>query len=68
MNGEAMMALIDELYPICRSLTGDGVRDTLRRIEARLGDGVPFEIHEVPSGTPALDWTVPDEWNILPAL
>lgn len=67
MNGDAMIALIEELYPICRSLTGDGVRETLRRIKDRLGDTVPFEMHEVPSGTPALDWTVPDEWNIRAA-
>ena len=67
MNGEQMMALIEELYPLCRSLTGDGVRETLRRIGARIGPDVPLEVHEVPSGTPALDWEVPDEWNIRAA-
>ena len=58
--GERMHALAAELFPLCRSITGDGVRATLRRI----GDRIPIELHEVPSGTEVLDWTVPDEWNI----
>ena len=58
--GEQIYDLIVELYPICRSLTGDGVRETLSRIEER----IPLDIYEVPSGTPVLDWTVPKEWNI----
>ena len=48
------------LYPVCRSITGDGVRETLREVGRR----IDLEIHEVPSGTAVLDWTVPDEWNI----
>jgi aminopeptidase-like protein len=58
-----MRALIEELYPICRSITGDGLRATLRAVQKR----VPIEISEVPSGTKVLDWTVPDEWNITDA-
>jgi aminopeptidase-like protein len=58
-----MYALVSELYPICRSITGDGVRDTLRRIGAR----VPLAITEVPSGTQVFDWTIPREWNIRDA-
>ena len=58
-----MRALIEELYPICRSITGEGLRATLRAVK----DRVPIELHEVPSGTPVFDWTVPDEWNISDA-
>ena len=61
--GGEMMALARRLYPICRSITGDGVRETLRI----LGERIPLEVHEVPSGTPVFDWTVPDEWNIRDA-
>jgi aminopeptidase-like protein len=55
-----MYKLISDLYPICRSITGDGLRQTLRMLQRY----IPLEIHEVPSGTKALDWTVPKEWNI----
>jgi aminopeptidase-like protein len=58
--GTAMYGLVKELYPICRSITGNGVRRTLDRI----GGIVPLEIHEVPTGTRVFDWTVPREWNI----
>ena len=57
--GRSMMDLAAGLYPIPRSLTGDGVRATLERIGSR----IPLELHEVPTGTPVLDWTVPREWN-----
>jgi len=63
--GARMYALVEELYPICRSITGDGVRDTLARIERALP--APMIRTEVPSGTPVLDWTVPPEWNIRDA-
>jgi aminopeptidase-like protein len=58
--GPYMGALINDLYPDCRSITGEGVRRTLRRIR----EDLPIELHEVPSGTQVLDWTVPREWNI----
>jgi aminopeptidase-like protein len=61
--GERMHAFATELYPICRSITGDGVRQTLRLI----GERIPLEIHEVTTGTKVLDWTVPEEWNIADA-
>ncbi len=57
--GRSMMDLAAELYPIPRSLTGDGVRETLDRIARR----IPLQVHELPTGTPVLDWTVPREWN-----
>ncbi len=60
---DEMIALVKELYPICRSITGDGVRATLEVI----GRIVPLTVSEVPSGTKVLDWTVPDEWNIRDA-
>jgi aminopeptidase-like protein len=63
MNGPEMIKLIEVLFPILRSLTGEGVRETL----AILSRQIPIEIHEVPSGSPALDWTVPREWNIREA-
>jgi aminopeptidase-like protein len=58
-----MHALAADLFPICRSITGDGVRETL----GRLRELIPVETVEVPSGTAVLDWTVPREWNIRDA-
>jgi aminopeptidase-like protein len=58
--GQFAHNLAKELFPICRSITGPGVRQTL----ASLRRFLPLEMHEVPSGTDVLDWTVPDEWTI----
>lgn len=59
-HGQDMYQLAKRLFPICRSITGDGVRDTL----SILGEIVPLKTYEVPTGTPVFDWTVPQEWNI----
>ncbi|HET9006059.1 MAG TPA: DUF4910 domain-containing protein [Actinomycetes bacterium] len=61
--GEELYKLVAELYPICRSITGDGVRRTLEIVDREIG----LEVHEVPTGTQVLDWTVPREWNVRDA-
>jgi aminopeptidase-like protein len=61
--GQQMYQLISELYPICRSITGNGFRETLQLISRH----IPLALHEVPSGTEVFDWTVPHEWNIRDA-
>ncbi|MEU8398043.1 DUF4910 domain-containing protein [Nonomuraea sp. NPDC048892] len=63
MTGEEMHALVERLYPLCRSITGDGVRATLGIV----GEHLELKVHEVPTGTQVLDWTVPREWNIRDA-
>jgi len=61
--GKELHNFIVKLYPICRSITGEGIRETLRTIRKR----IPLDIHEVPSGTKVFDWTVPLEWNVSDA-
>ena len=61
--GQELHQLISELYPLCRSITGHGFRETLTIIQR----SIPLRIHEVPTGTRAFDWTVPKEWNIRDA-
>lgn len=56
-----MYSLVKELFPICRSITGDGVRKTLRIIQREIPE---LKIFEVPTGTKVFDWIVPKEWNI----
>ena len=60
LAGKEMYRLMRELYPICRSITGNGVRQTLNIIQK----DIPLKVHEVASGTEVFDWTVPKEWNI----
>lgn len=62
-TGEGIYALAAEMYPICRSITGEGVRETLRILSRHIA----LEMVEVPSGTPVFDWTVPREWSIREA-
>ena len=61
--GRAMHDLVTRLYPICRSISGDGFRATMRVISEELR----LDIHEVPTGTQVFDWTVPREWNVRDA-
>jgi len=61
--GEEIFSLARNIFPICRSITGDGVRETLRC----LSEHIDLKIYEVPSGTEAFDWSVPQEWNIRDA-
>ncbi len=71
---ERMRRFMERAFPLCRSITGDGVRATLDLIAEELapaaealGDRFTWERHEVPSGTAVLDWTVPNEWNLVRA-
>jgi aminopeptidase-like protein len=59
-EADKMIELICELYPVCRSITGDGLRQSL----FRLGGLIPLATEEVASGTEVFDWTIPKEWNI----
>ena len=61
--GQDLHNFAADLYPICRSITGDGIRETLGRIKSR----IPLQTFEVPTGTQVFDWNVPKEWNIRDA-
>jgi aminopeptidase-like protein len=61
--GREIFRFAEEAYPIARSLTGDGVRETLKILQRT----IPLEIREVPTGTQVFDWTVPREWNVRDA-
>ena len=61
--GDELYSLIKRLYPICRSITGDGLRESLKIIQ----EHIPLQIKEVATGTKVLDWTIPEEWNIKDA-
>ena len=64
MTGEDILGFAKAIFPINRSLTGEGVRETLRHVQEHLPD---LAIHSVPSGTEAFDWVVPNEWEITEA-
>jgi aminopeptidase-like protein len=61
--GQDMVRLVSKLYPICRSITGNGFRETLNIIKEQ----IPLKVYEIPTGTKVFDWTVPKEWNIKDA-
>jgi aminopeptidase-like protein len=61
--GERMFRLIEQLFPICRSITGNGLRQSLDIV----GEHLPLTRSEVATGTPVFDWTIPNEWNIRDA-
>jgi aminopeptidase-like protein len=61
--GKEIYGLIEELYPICRSITGNGARQSLDILKKH----IPLTIQEIPTGTQVFDWTVPKEWNVKDA-
>ena len=61
--GDELYALAERLFPFCRSITGNGVRQTLNVVAER----IPLQVNEIPTGTAVFDWTVPKEWNIRDA-
>ena len=62
-EGRKMYGLCTRLFPICRSITGNGARETFRILQSEIPE-IPFEMHEVPTGTQVMDWKIPKEWNI----
>ena len=65
-TGKAMYELAKELFPIPRSITGQGFRDSLEILNKTLGGGI-IKFHSIKSGTKVFDWIVPDEWNVKEA-
>lgn len=63
-SGVRAYNLARELFPICRSITGPGVRQTLSLIHREIPE---LAVREIPSGTPCFDWTIPPEWSIREA-
>ena len=61
--GNEIFELIKNLYPICRSITGNGVRETLKILQQK----IPLDINEIPTNTQCFDWEIPKEWNIKDA-
>ena len=66
-EGTTMYDLARRIFPIYRSITGEGVRETFRILKEWLGDACTFNTYEVPTGTQVFDWTVPREWKIRDA-
>lgn len=62
-TAEEIEHYFDKLWPICRSITGNGLRESLKILQ----EVIPLNLHEVPTGTPVFDWTIPREWNIRDA-
>lgn len=69
IEGERIYALAAMLFPLCRSITGEGVRKTLKILGNYIerGCGIKMDVHDVPTGTKVFDWTVPKEWDIREA-
>lgn len=61
--GQQLHRFAADLFPYCRSITGEGIRRTL----ALIGNRIPLQTVDVPTGTQVFDWTVPKEWNIQDA-
>lgn len=67
-TGKRIYDLCDRIFPICRSITGEGIRQTLRIIDDHIQDtGYSLNVVDVPTGTRVFDWTIPEEWNIYDA-